>query len=313
MREIIVRYIDLPLSIKGYTATDSEDDYNVYINCNLSSFAQQLALEHELRHIDRDHFYRSTLVKQDEAEAELHPQADSDTDAETYADTDAEIYAQDDADAQAKADIFAQAYSDTETNAKAATKADTATKAKTNADNDANADFKTAAEAETETQTQTEQSSLCPDNLLCAKSRTPSPCTPLTDHTTPLTDHTTSAHSTTPANHITTAHSTPPTNYIITSHSTNSTNQSTAQNGDSINQSTAHPTVQSGNSSRTPSPLCAEIKAIRTACGLTAAQAAEICKMRVSLYIECEKGLCPHSEDTHRQILQALNRYSSAG
>ncbi len=278
MREIIVRYIDLPLSIKGYTATDSEDDYNVYINCNLSSFAQQLALEHELRHIDRDHFYRSTLVKQDEAEAELHPQADSDTDAETYADTDAEIYAQDDADAQAKADIFAQADSETETNA----------------DTDANADFKTAAEAETQTETQTEQSSLCPDNLLCAKSRTPSPCTPLTDHTT-------SAHSTTLTDHTTSAHI------------TNSTNQSTAQNGDSINQSTAHPTVQSGNSSRTPSPLCAEIKAIRTACGLTAAQAAEICQMRVSLYIECEKGLCPHSEDTHRQILQALNRYSSAG
>ena len=51
MGEIIIRYVCLPPSIKAYTLTDSNDDYNIYVNSALNSIRQQQAVDHELRHI----------------------------------------------------------------------------------------------------------------------------------------------------------------------------------------------------------------------------------------------------------------------
>lgn len=66
MGEIIIRYVGLPPSIKAYTLTDSNDDYNIYVNSALSSIRQQQAVDHELRHIKADHFYSDSPVLQNE-------------------------------------------------------------------------------------------------------------------------------------------------------------------------------------------------------------------------------------------------------
>ena len=70
MGDIIIRYIPMPATIKAYTLTDDNDDFNVYVNSTLNSIQQKKAVEHELRHIKADHFYRDTSVCQDEKEAE---------------------------------------------------------------------------------------------------------------------------------------------------------------------------------------------------------------------------------------------------
>lgn len=68
MGDIILRYIPLPLSVPAYTATDSNDDYNVYINSLLSYSAQEKAKNHELEHIHRNHFHTNKPVRQCEQE-----------------------------------------------------------------------------------------------------------------------------------------------------------------------------------------------------------------------------------------------------
>ena len=70
MGDIIIRYVKLPASIKAYTLTDDNDDYNVYVNSALNSIEQKKALQHELRHIEGDHFFRGSTVASDEKEAE---------------------------------------------------------------------------------------------------------------------------------------------------------------------------------------------------------------------------------------------------
>lgn len=68
MNEIIVRYQDLPVSVKSFTLTDENDDYNIYINSNLDTFQQREAYNHELLHIKNNHFYRDTTAAIDEAD-----------------------------------------------------------------------------------------------------------------------------------------------------------------------------------------------------------------------------------------------------
>ena len=54
--DVIVRYINLPVSVRGITTVDEEGNYNVYINAKLSSDRQRIALEHELTHVNRGDF-----------------------------------------------------------------------------------------------------------------------------------------------------------------------------------------------------------------------------------------------------------------
>jgi len=68
--DIILRYVPMPVTVPAVTSTDENGDYNVYINCNLGFIAQERAKKHELEHIHNNHFYRSSPVVQDEAEAE---------------------------------------------------------------------------------------------------------------------------------------------------------------------------------------------------------------------------------------------------
>jgi Zn-dependent peptidase ImmA (M78 family) len=56
MKDVFIHVISLPVSVRGVTVTDENNDYNIYINANLSQDQQKKALEHELKHIERDDF-----------------------------------------------------------------------------------------------------------------------------------------------------------------------------------------------------------------------------------------------------------------
>ena len=71
MGDIIIRYVRLPASIRAYTLTDDNDDYNVYVNSALNSIQRQRAIDHEIRHIKGDHFFRDSDVATDEKEASM--------------------------------------------------------------------------------------------------------------------------------------------------------------------------------------------------------------------------------------------------
>lgn len=54
---IFIREIKMPLTIRAFTLTDSNGDYNIYINNNLSEEAKRKSLSHEKRHIENNDFY----------------------------------------------------------------------------------------------------------------------------------------------------------------------------------------------------------------------------------------------------------------
>ena len=66
---IIVRYIPLPHTIYGVTLPDYNGDFNVYINSKLPDQKQKEAVEHEIKHIELDHFYSDEPVRLNELEA----------------------------------------------------------------------------------------------------------------------------------------------------------------------------------------------------------------------------------------------------
>ena len=64
MNEVIVRLKeDMPLWMHGVTLLDSDDNYNVYINANLSIPVQREALCHEMEHIQKDDFYNDAPIQ----------------------------------------------------------------------------------------------------------------------------------------------------------------------------------------------------------------------------------------------------------
>ena len=64
MKEIFIHVINLPVSVRGVTATDENGDYNIYINAGLSPEQQKKALNHELKHIERDDFERFSDIRE---------------------------------------------------------------------------------------------------------------------------------------------------------------------------------------------------------------------------------------------------------
>ena len=67
MSDIFVRVIDMPSSVRGYTALDSEGDYNIYINGRLSLSQQMATYNHERMHISRNDFSDKKTIKEAEA------------------------------------------------------------------------------------------------------------------------------------------------------------------------------------------------------------------------------------------------------
>ena len=64
MREVIIRYVDLPCSAKGLVREDSNGDYNIYINAKLPVDVQEKTLQHELDHINDDDFYGEATIQE---------------------------------------------------------------------------------------------------------------------------------------------------------------------------------------------------------------------------------------------------------
>ncbi len=56
MDEYYIRYVPLPVSLKGITVEDAAGFYNIYINSLLSYEEQQKAIKHELTHVSRNDF-----------------------------------------------------------------------------------------------------------------------------------------------------------------------------------------------------------------------------------------------------------------
>lgn len=66
---IFVRLIPLPCSVRAVTLPNTDSTFDIYINANLSQELQQAALDHELAHIRKDHFYNDDPVWINEEEA----------------------------------------------------------------------------------------------------------------------------------------------------------------------------------------------------------------------------------------------------
>ena len=60
--DIVVRLIDLPEEVKGFTLKSPDGIYNMYINARLSRVMQHKTHEHEMEHIIREDFYAEIPV-----------------------------------------------------------------------------------------------------------------------------------------------------------------------------------------------------------------------------------------------------------
>ena len=58
MNEVVIRTVNLPVTISAYTALDSGGDYNIFINAKMSLERQIIAYRHELQHIERGDFFK---------------------------------------------------------------------------------------------------------------------------------------------------------------------------------------------------------------------------------------------------------------
>ena len=51
-----VRFVRLPIRVKGMAVRDGNDFVNIYINSQLDREEQKKVLDHEIEHIDREDF-----------------------------------------------------------------------------------------------------------------------------------------------------------------------------------------------------------------------------------------------------------------
>lgn len=67
-----IRNVPLPRHINAVTLPNDDSTFNVYVNDRLSPCAQLEALNHELNHIEKAHFYNECAdIAYIEAEADL--------------------------------------------------------------------------------------------------------------------------------------------------------------------------------------------------------------------------------------------------
>ena len=68
---IFIRIVKLPSdSVRAVTIPNDDGTFDIYINARLPEELQRKALEHELNHIRKDHFYNDDPVWVNEEEAE---------------------------------------------------------------------------------------------------------------------------------------------------------------------------------------------------------------------------------------------------
>jgi len=64
MDDVIVRLMDMPCCVNGFTAEDKNGDFNIYINANLSIEEQRIAYKHEFCHIVNNDFRNTAHIAQ---------------------------------------------------------------------------------------------------------------------------------------------------------------------------------------------------------------------------------------------------------
>lgn len=69
MSGVFVRTLVLPDAVCAVTLPNDDGTFSVFINETLDEAHQRDALEHELRHIRRDHFYNADTVVRNESQA----------------------------------------------------------------------------------------------------------------------------------------------------------------------------------------------------------------------------------------------------
>ena len=62
MDDVHLRYVNLPVTVKGLTVQDEEGKYNVYLNARLTYEANQQTLQHEIQHITNDDFSKLSHI-----------------------------------------------------------------------------------------------------------------------------------------------------------------------------------------------------------------------------------------------------------
>ena len=65
MGDVFIKKAPLPAKIRGVTI-GRDDDYIVIVNENLSPSARRKAVQHEIRHIKRGHFYSDDTASRNE-------------------------------------------------------------------------------------------------------------------------------------------------------------------------------------------------------------------------------------------------------
>lgn len=80
MIDYYVRLVELPRRVEGVTVPNNDGSFSVYINSMLSEPQRQHVLNHELEHIEKEHFYIDIPVERMERQADgehinsaLHP------------------------------------------------------------------------------------------------------------------------------------------------------------------------------------------------------------------------------------------------
>lgn len=68
-----VRLVDFSARVEGVTVPNSDGSFDIYLSRHLSEERRRECLEHELRHIRRDHFYSDRPVEELESEAQGLP------------------------------------------------------------------------------------------------------------------------------------------------------------------------------------------------------------------------------------------------
>ena len=66
---IFVRLLPFPYSVRAAVLPNDDGTFDIYINSNLPEELQHAALEHELKHISKDHLYDCNPVWLNEQEA----------------------------------------------------------------------------------------------------------------------------------------------------------------------------------------------------------------------------------------------------
>lgn len=69
MGDVLIHLVALPGSVKGVTVINGDGDYVIFINSNLCNKEIRITTEHELEHLELNHFQNDDHIGTLEAQA----------------------------------------------------------------------------------------------------------------------------------------------------------------------------------------------------------------------------------------------------